>query len=448
MATPAPPSRREHWLVLLLVAVVATAGIEWVELARAGGLALKPFHAVAIALLGLAFLVPDLGGRLARVLDVWGAFWAGWAVYLAAVVAAQIVHDEPYFPLPHVPKQLLYMGVGLAASVAAFSLATPFARRALTWAAAVTATLGLLVLCRPLLAAGVNPAAVAWSALRSGQPDQLIYGVFQRAFIGSDVVVADPIQANLRHGLASALALSIFLTALVRPTLDLRRRRVADAGIALGAVFLALTLSRSAILAVLVWVLVMTLTPVVRGRGRGAQWLLPAALVLGAVVILVLPAGRLFQERFIGEQGSAEVRSSNSTEVIEGFDRYAFGADGVTIDASPHDVVLDGLLAGGYVAAAAGLVVLGSYLVILGRLVGDHLTARPWALPLSRAAAIGVGVVPLVRLISAGGGLLNLAEWVGAGTFMGLVALERQQARALGVPTGRPGTAATARPSR
>jgi hypothetical protein len=437
---------------VLLVGLVATCGIQWLDIVSAGSLSLKWFHGPAIALLAVTVLVPDLGGRLVRVLEVWGAFWAAWAVYLSAIVVAQVVHDDPYFPLPHVPKQLLYSSIALAAAVAAFSLASPFGRRAAAWAAGAAAALGLIVLCRPLLASGVNPATITWSAIRTGQPDQIIYGIFQRAFIGTDVATADPVQANLRHGLASALALAIFLTALVRPTLDRHRRRVADAGIVLAASFLALTLSRSAILAVLVWVLIMALTPLVRGRAPLRQWLLPALLVVGAVAVFVLPAGQLFEERFVGEQGSAEVRGTNSTEVIEAFDRYALGANDLSIDASPHNVVLDGLLAGGYVAAAAGLVLLGTYVLILGRLVGDHLAERPWALPLSRAAAIGIGVVPLVRLISAGGGLLNLAEWVGAGTFMGLVALERRQRervpdRSRTSPSLRR-TAATAGPSR
>jgi hypothetical protein len=447
VSTEAPPARVEQWLVVMLVALITTCGIGWLDVVRGGSLSLKWFHGVAAALVAAAFVLPDLGGRLLRIMGVWGAFWAAWCVYLAAAVMAQVVNADPYFPLLNIPKHIVYSGVALAAAVAAFSLPTSTGRRALTWAAGATAGLGVVVLCRPLIASGVNPAALTWSAIRSGQPDQIIFGIFQRSFIGTEIATVDPVQANLRHGLASALALSIFLTALVRPTLALERRRVADAGIVAASLFLALTLSRAAILAVLIWVLIMALTPLVRGRAPLGHWVVPVVLPVVAVAIVVLPIGRIFAERF-EDQSSAAVRSSNSAQVIEHFDQYAVGADGLSIDASPHNVVLDGLLAGGYVGAAAGVVLFGSFVLILGRLIGDHLAERDWALPFSRAATIGIGVVPVVRMVTAGGGLPNLAEWVGAGIFMGLVALERLQAQRPSERLGTVGTDATAALSR
>ncbi len=445
MTDPAP-ARGEQWLVGLLVALIATCGIGWLDITRAGSLSLKWFHGVAAALVAVALLLPDLGGRLIRIMGAWGAFWAAWSVYLAAAVIAQVLNVDPYFPLLSIPKHITYSGVALTAAVAAFSFTTPSGRRALTWAAGATAALGFVVLCRPLVASGVNPLAVIWSAIRSGQPDEVIFGIFQRSFVGTEIATVDPVQANLRHGLASALALSIFHTALVRPTLSRDRRRVADAGIVAASRFLALTLSRAAILAVLIWVLIMAMVPLVRGRASLAHWIVPVVVPLAVLAVVVLPIGQVFQERFFDDQGSAAVRSTNATEVVEQFDRYATGADGLSIDASPHNVILDGLLAGGYLGAAAGLVLFATLLLVLARLVGDHLMDRAWALPLSRAATIGIGVVPLVRMVTAGGGLPNLAEWVGAGTFMGLVALERRHAQA--APASVPPTGVDAAPAR
>jgi hypothetical protein len=328
-----------------------------------------------------------------------------------------------------VPRQILYGGVGLAAAVAAFAVLEPASRRIFAWAAATTTVVGLVALCHPLLAQGINPASTTWSALVSGQPDQIIFGVFQQAFLGSGQgALEETAQANLRHGLASALALSIFLTALVRPALAAARRPVADVGIVAASLFLALTLSRSAIVAVLLWLTFLAVTPLVRGRGSVGQWVVPVVLLVSLISIFVLPVTELFEERFITNEGSAEVRGSNLLAVLEHADRFVLGANGVTPASSPHNVVFDGLLAGGLVGAVAGLVLLAAYALVLARLAVDHVVDRPWALPLSRAAAVGIGLVPLVRLLSAGGGQLNLAEWVGAGMFMGLVALERRQA--------------------
>jgi hypothetical protein len=118
-------------------------------------------------------------------------------------------------------------------------------------------------------------------------------------------------------------------------------------------------------------------------------------------------------------------------------DEYLLGADDVDIEASPHNVVLDALLAGGLVGALAALAYFLMLAVAVGRLAVEYLVGSDtWHLPVSRAATIGIGLIPTVRLLTAGGGILSFGEWAAAAAFFALVAANARAAKGRGGLTG------------
>jgi len=424
IGTELPGRVADGRLAWAFLAVTATAGVQWFGLAGASSLSLKWFHLAALGLVALVLVTPDLAARLEVVTHRWGPFWIAVIVYLAAVLVTHVIRPEPFLPLAIFARQALYAGAGLVLAVAAVSLPTRRARRPLGLAALASATVAIVALFEPLIRRGINPVTVLIDGLLGGSPDVVVFGLFRASFASAGGLADEAVRANLRHGLASALALSIFLTALVRADLPRWYRRVADVGIAFAGVLLAITLSRSVILAVVIWLAVVTARPAFRQRGSLWRWSLPAILVASVAVLALSPLGQVFEERFLTNEGSASEREANVTGALEHVDEYLLGANGVDVEASPHNVVLDALLAGGVVGALAALVFFGLLAAALVRLTAQYLAgSTAWHLPVSHAATIGIGLIPLVRFLTAGGGMLSFGEWAAAGAFLALVAV-------------------------
>ena len=427
---PGPPrtevvrgTRHDGWLAWAFVLVVATAGVQWFGLAGAGSLSLKWFHIAAAGLVVLVVIAPDLGARLEVIVNRWGAFWTAIAVYLAAVLVTHILRPEPFLPLSLFARQLVYAGAGMILAIAALSLVTERARRPLAWSALLSATVALVALFEPLIRRGLNPVSLLIDGFLGGQPDIVIFGLFRASFASAGGLADEAVRANLRHGLASALALSIFLTAMVRLDLGKWNRRIANVGITVAGLIVAITLSRSIILAMLAWLAIVTARPLFKGRASLLRWALPAFLA-GSVALLALsPMGEVFEERFLTNEGSVTARSANVEDTLQHADDYLLGANDIEIDASPHNVVLDALLAGGLVGSLAALVFFGLLAAAVVHLTVQYLVDAPtWHLPVSRACAIGIGLIPVVRFLTAGGGMLSFGEWAAAGAFFALTA--------------------------
>ena len=104
-----------------------------------------------------------------------------------------------------------------------------------------------------------------------------------------------------------------------------------------------------------------------------------------------------------------------------------------TLGASSHNYVLDSLLRGGIFvaipAAAVFLSILLTWFVLLARL---H-RAPDWLVPVAAAFAL-----PLVRLATSGGGLINPVEWVTLGFITGALAAYRiLESRRAGAEPGK-----------
>lgn len=426
-----PGSAADSRLAWAFLAVTATAGVQWFGLAGASSLSLKWFHLAALGLVALVVVTPDLGARLEIITNRWGPFWIAVVIYLAAVMSTHVLRQEPFLPLALFARQAVYAGAGLVLAVAAVSLPTAKARRPLALASGVTAVVALAALFEPLIRRGINPLKLLVDGFLGGNPEVVIFGLFRASFASAGGLADEAVRANLRHGLASALALGIFLSALVRAELPRGWRRVADVGIAMAGLLLAITLSRSIILAVVLWLAVVTARPAFRQRGSVWRWSLPAFLVASVALLALSPLGQVFEERFLTNEGSATARQEGVTSALEHVDEYLLGADGVEVDASPHNVVLDALMAGGIVGAVAALVFFGLLAGALVRLTVQYLTSDgAWRLPVSQAATIGIGLVPFVRFLTAGGGMLSFGEWAAAGAFLALVARDaRESAR-------------------
>jgi len=72
------------------------------------------------------------------------------------------------------------------------------------------------------------------------------------------------------------------------------------------------------------------------------------------------------------------------------------------------------------VGAACILVFLVSYIHVWCREARRYLTAASgWVVPVSQQWLLGIGLLPLVRAVSAGDGL-HMVEWTAVGAFLGL----------------------------
>jgi hypothetical protein len=116
------------------------------------------------------------------------------------------------------------------------------------------------------------------------------------------------------------------------------------------------------------------------------------------------------------------------------------GTESAKVAQSPHNLELNSWLAGGILAALAAAEMLVAFARLWAREVRRYITGgRGWLLPVNELWVIGIGVIPLVRSVTAGN-QFHMVEWTAVGLFLGVVlANERVAAAANALPPSVPG---------
>ena len=404
-----------------------TLGVTWIALVGTPDAGVKPFHLSGFVFAVVAASRVGAVDRAVHVIRRWWAFWVGLALWLCSLAWASVVWADPYAPQGKILQQGASATVALLVATAFTRVDNEALRRRLWWCAPAAVTTTLLFLFVPLVRAGVNPLGVIGDALRTGNSGVILFGLFSQAFAGAG---SEVIRTGLRHECISGIIATGAITLLVwdrdRPG---RRWATLFGGAALAAALalVVFSLTRTMSATVAAWLLLVAARPLVRGRGRPTELLVAVAIVVGTLVLLFGPASALFAGRYVsGENRSLEVRSEASGEVIEDpFASLPFGSpaerDGDRVE-SPHNVVLDGLLAGGMLGLVGTSLMFGAVMIRLAGEVSSYLRgADDWHLPVTRAPVLLLGLQPVARFLSNGGGLLSLADWVALGAFFGLV---------------------------
>lgn len=412
-----------RWLVL---AMLSALSLQWFVVAstpllvgRLHHVALLGFTAVAFAYYRLRAHTPVLRVAMPFVLAT---------VYMLTVWAVVEVYqgDLPLKPV----QQFMYLGAFLAVGTFFYRAASgrePTAVGLLRWTAAaccVTVTLGLVI---SMLANGVNPLGVVQQSIAAADPEILQRELFRSSFTGFGYD-EETVRGNIRHEVFGAVLLTMYVSGWAerfRPPTAPTHRAAYRASMIFAVVLLLVSLSRSILLAAALWPVIAFVRSTVTGRLTVTQ----IRLGFGGLAVIALAAASGFAavlfNRFTTDTSSYENRGDALRAAVQGIRTHFLtgGVESIGFGESSHNFVLDAWLRGGVFvalpAAAVVVILVGLWITLLARVPREP----GWMLPVTAALAL-----PLVRLVTSGGGLINPVEWVALGFIAGVLAMRRESA--------------------
>jgi hypothetical protein len=245
--------------------------------------------------------------------------------------------------------------------------------------------------------------------LATGDTRILGHAVFKSAFAGFGFD-ASTARANMRHEAFGAVLVAIYvsMTAVRLHPLSTRWARNAyRASIVLGTLLIVLSLSRSVTIAAAAIPVLAVVRTLRSGRLSTRQIALAGVTAAVAAVLVTLGLSKILWDRFTQDTSSYQARDVLLHQAVSNIGEHALTGGVSTVGASSHNLVLDSWLRSGLFGAAfAGFVLL----LVVGvwcLLVMGLPRAPGWMFPVTAALAL-----PVIRMLTAGGGLIPPVEWV------------------------------------
>jgi len=198
------------------------------------------------------------------------------------------------------------------------------------------------------------------------------------------------------------------------------QERLHRLSIVLGVVLLLLSMSRSVLLAAIAWPLLAALRSLRRGEMSGRQLAILGAsvVVLGGLVVSGL--GAVIYNRFFIDTTGYESRVGNYSDAVNAVvDHWVTGGYD-TVGDSTHNLVFDTLLRNGVFAALPALLLVCLVAAAFLGLVAVIDRLPPAMVPVTAALAL-----PLVRMLTIGGGQIPPVGWLALGFVLGVLAARR-----------------------
>jgi hypothetical protein len=406
--------------------------VKWVGIGTFAALPLQwyvvfqtPFGAARVhqlAILGFAavFFCRYRPRALAPLLNAVWPFVIANVFMLTIWSVIQIYHGGlPYGPV----QEFMYLAVFLAMGTFIYRAAIgvePGGVEVLRWSAAVASVAVLGGLSLSMLRNGINPVQVLTETIRSADPEILQKQLFKSSFTGFGYD-EETVRGSIRHEVFGAVLCAMYVTAWAmryRPPRGTITRAVLRLSLILSALLLLVSLSRSIMIAAAVW-------PVLAFARSARRYALSVRQMVLAYVTLALVGVGLASgfalvlwNRFTTDTSSYQARESLYNEAFSNIGSHFLTGGVDTVGASSHNFILDAWLRGGILvmlSAAAILGMIGLTWIALGR----RMHKQPdWMVPVVASLAL-----PIVRLGTAGGGLINPVEWVTLSFVAGVLAM-------------------------
>jgi len=295
---------------------------------------------------------------------------------------------------------------------------------ALRWAATVTCLSVLVGLSLAMSANGVNLFAVLGRAVATADPE-ILKAVFGSSFAGFGLD-EELVQSQLRHEIFASVLFAMTVSAWAM-RIGRAPTRVQRVGYRLsmvtGAVLIALSLSRAVLVAAAIWPLLLLVAAFASGKVSPRHIAGMAAGAVGLVTLWVTGFGAVLWNRLTEDVQGYQARAENYFAALAVLPDYWL-TGGLQIagrGVSTHNFVLDSWLRGGIFTAIPAALILLLLLALWGRLILDLPGQPTWMVPVTAALAL-----PLVRMLTAGGGLIPPVEWVVLAFVFGVLAAQRQ----------------------
>ena len=311
-------------------------------------------------------------------------------------------------------QELLYLVAFVAIATFFYRVANGSedgAAQALKWAATVTCLAVLIGFSVAMSVNGVNALAVFGRAVSAADPEILQREVFRSSFAGFGLE-DEMVRGNLRHEIFGSVLFSMLVSTwamrFARPSTHIQRIAY-RASMLTGAVLLALSLSRSILIAAAAWPLIALVTAAASGRLSLRQVAAVAISAMGVAALMLSGFGQVLWNRFTEDTTGYDARAGNYSGAFDALQDHWLtgGFQTFGMNVSTHNFVLDSWLRGGIFTAIPAAVLVLLLVFVWARLIWTLHRAPDWMVPVTAALAL-----PVVRLGTSGGGLIPPVEWV------------------------------------
>lgn len=294
----------------------------------------------------------------------------------------------------------------------------------LRWTAGAGVTVLIAAFGYSMLSNGVNPIDVLQRAIEAGDPDILQKELFRSSFAGFGYDPTQEAIGNLRHEVFGGLLFTMYVASWAnarRPLTVPSHRNIYRASMVLGSILLLISLSRSILVAAAIWPLVSLLRALLTGRVSARQQLAVVAGAVGVAVLAVTGFLSVLWTRFTEETDSYGTREDLIGLALQRIgDNFWLG--GIETErTSAHNFVLDMWQRGGiFVGIPAVVIFVFISLLWLQQLLRIR-TSSDSIFVLAAALAL-----PCVRLVTQGGGSLQIVEWMTLAFVIGILGASRE----------------------
>lgn len=325
----------------------------------------------------------------------------------------------PVDPFQEMVYMIIFLAIGIYFYVAASSPDIRFVET-LRWTAPATLTVLVAGLTVGSIQNGVDIFGVIRQSITAVDPQIIEFGLFRRVFGGFGYDSLE-VRTNFRHEIFGGLLFSMYVTGWAHsrvpfpPGLQTAIYRVT---MVLGVGMLLLSLSRSIIVAAAIWPLLLITRALITGRVTQRNQFTGIVVLIGAVIAGIVGVWELLWERFFEETNSYEARAGNIGLAFETISQnFWFGQPNLTGETSAHNFVLDAWSSAGVFVGLPAVVVFVTIYALWVSMLLRIGTMPVELLPITAALAL-----PSIRLVTQGGGLLALVEWVTLGFIAGVLA--------------------------
>lgn len=335
--------------------------------------------------------------------------WAAVTVYSGMV---------PVEPISEMVYMVIFLAISTYFYLAALSADRGFVET-LRWTGPATLAVLLVGLTLGSIQNGVDIFGVIRASLVAVDPQIIEFQLFRRVF-GGFGYESEEVRTNFRHEIFGGLLFSMYVTGWAHsrvPFVGGLQSLVYRATMVLGAGLLLVSLSRSIIIAAAIWPLLLIGRALVTGRVSKRNQFTGIAVLAGAVVMSLAGVWDLLMERFLGETNSYETRAGNVGLALETIrENFWLGQPDLTGETSAHNFVLDAWSSAGVFVGIPALIVFVTVYALWAAMLIRVPSMPDELLPVT--AALGL---PAIRLVTQGGGLLAIVEWVTLGFVAGVL---------------------------
>jgi hypothetical protein len=303
------------------------------------------------------------------------------------------------------------------------------------WAASVSVVSVALALWLSLKLNGVNPMSVFSKVLTTGDPQILERDLFRSAFTGFGFD-AETARANMRHEIFGAVLVSMYLSMVAVRLRPLRSGWAAAAyraSLLLGTALIVASLSRAVTIAAAGIPVLAAYRALRSGRISTRQIAVGFGGVIGVLLLAATGFLGVVWDRFTRDTSSYEARDSLLHQALTNVNEHFLTGGVDTLGASSHDLVLDAWLRSGVFAALLAAVVLVLVIAQWAVLILQLPRAPEWMFPVTAAMAL-----PVVRMLTAGGGTIPPSEWVCLAVVAAFLSVRALHSSQLGEPPAAP----------